>query len=123
MRGCPIVGFVDYMNPFVADSIVWPLALVLVALMVLRRFSALIDPLLHEVVGGLSGHAKRYAFAYAMAMVYAAAASLQALADEATRLGWVYVAASAKVIQPGAVALIAYVSKSPTVQAKEDQKP
>lgn len=111
------------MNPFVADSSVWPLAFVLVALMVLKRFSALIDPVATEVVRGLSGHAQKYAFAYAMAMVYAAAASLQALADEATRLGWLYIAASAKVIQPGAVALIAYVSKSPTSPTvKEEPK-
>lgn len=108
------------MNVFAADSVVWPLAFVLVALVALRQLSGLIAPIAETVVSGLATHAQKYAFAYAMACVYAAAASLQALADEATKLNWLYVAAAAKVIQPGAVALIAYVSKSPS--GKEEPK-
>ena len=55
---------------------------------------------------------KNYA-AYAMAGMYAAAASLQALSDVAQSMGWHRTAAFAKIAQPGVVALIAYVNKSP----------
>lgn len=51
---------------------------------------------------------------YAMAAMYAGAASLQALSDVATSMGWHKTAAAAKVVQPGLVAVIAYVNKSPT---------
>lgn len=112
----------DYANTSLA-SLLWPFAFVCVWLITLLAIGKVASPVLHGMVGGLSLHAKRYAFAYAMCMVYASTASLQALADEATRLGWLYVAASAKVVQPGFVAIIAYVSKSPTPQAKGDPSP
>lgn len=51
---------------------------------------------------------------YAMAAMYAGAASLQALSDVAQSMAWHKTAAAAKVIQPGLVAIIAYVNKSPS---------
>lgn len=105
-----------------ANSLVWPLSFLLVALLVLRQVREQLEPITTGVVRGLSSHAQRYALGYALACLYASAASLQALADEATRLGWLYVAAAAKVIQPGAVAIIAYVTKAPTQAAPEEKK-
>jgi hypothetical protein len=102
------------MNLLSANSLVWPLCFVLVALFVLQRLRESLEPITSGVVKGLSVHAQRYAFSYALVCLYASAASLQALADEATKLGWLYVAAAAKIIQPGAVAVIAFVTKPPT---------
>lgn len=66
------------------------------------------------MTGTLKQHSAKYALAYAMAMMYAAAASLQSLSEVAVAMHWVYVGAAAKVLQPGVVAVIAYVSNGPT---------
>ena len=96
-----------------SPAVLWPLACLLVALLALRQVREDTRPVVRAVSAGLAQHAQRYALAYAMATLYGAAASLQALAEVAQQLGWVHVAAAAKVIQPGAVAVIAYVSRSP----------
>lgn len=100
-----------------ADTLplVWPLTFIVVALFVLRKVEDGIQPVVKVVIGGVAKNAQQYALMYAMAMLYATAASLQALAEVATAFHWVYVAAFAKVMQPGTVAIIAYVTKPPAV--------
>jgi hypothetical protein len=108
-----------------ADTLplIWPLAFVLVALFVLRKIEAQINPIIVNVVGGVATNAKQYALMYAMAFIYASAASLQALGEVATGFGWIHIAAFAKVAQPGIVAIIAYVTKPPQfTQANADVK-
>lgn len=101
--------------------LIWPLSFVLVALFVLRKVEEEIRPLVRNVVGGVAKNAQQYALMYAMAFIYASAASLQALGEVATQFGWIYVAAAAKVLQPGIVAVIAYVTKPPQfTQANSD---
>ena len=69
----------------------------------------------------LTAQAAAYAPAYAMGFLYASAASLQALTEVAAQMQWPYLAAASKVLQPGIVAVIAFVNKSPG-QAKEEVK-
>lgn len=91
--------------------LIWPLAFVLVGLLLIRKVGTDLQPVFVNVVGGVALNAKQNALMYAMAAIYAAAASLQALGEVATQFHWLYVAAFAKVAQPGVVAVIAYVTK------------
>lgn len=104
------------MNPndfLAANSLVWPLCFLLMSLLILRQLRDDVRPIVHGMTGALAAQAARYSAAWAMAGLYACAASFQALAEVAAQLGWVYVAAFAKVTQPAFVAIIAFVSKSP----------
>lgn len=96
---------------------VLPLLAILALLVVAHQFRERLEPVIAAVVAGLAKHASQHSLAYALAFLYAAAASLQALAEVATEHGWVYVAAFAKVAQPAAVAIIAFVRPSPTQEA------
>lgn len=102
---------------------VWPLAFILVSLFILRQVRDEIKPIMAGVVSGLATNAKQYYLMYAMAAIYASAASLQALGEVATQFGWIYVAAGAKVLQPGIVAVIAYVTKPPQFTQASPDKP
>jgi hypothetical protein len=98
---------------------IWPLTFILVSLFILRQIRQDVNPIFKGVIGGLAQHSTKYALAYAMASLYAAAASLQALAEVATQFHWVYLAAAAKVMQPGIVAVIAYITKGPSAEPSE----
>lgn len=98
--------------------LVWPLCFLLIALLVLRRLKNSVEPIFTGMAGTLKVQATKYAMAWALAMMYASAASLQALGEVATSLGWVYVAAFAKVTQPAVVAVIAFVNKAPEVVSR-----
>ena len=74
------------------------------------------SPIVVAVVTGLTAHATKYATAYAYGALLAVTASLQAMAEVATQQGWVYCAAAAKILQPGLVAVLAYVRPSPGQQ-------
>lgn len=107
-----------------SDSLpyVWPLTFLLVALFVLRKVSDDLRPVVTGVAGGLAKNAQQYALMYAMGLLYASAAGLQALGEVAASFNWVYVAAFAKVMQPTTVAIIAYVTKPPSVTQVVDPK-
>ena len=111
------------MNSVDSLPYVWPLAFVLVSLFILRQLRDEVRPIFINVVGGVASNAKQYSLMYAMAFIYASAASLQALAEVATSFGWVHVAAFAKVAQPGIVAIIAYVTKPPSFTQAAPDKP
>ena len=106
-----------------ALMLIWPMTVLLVALFILRKVEEELRPLVRSVVGGVTSNAKQYSLMYAMAFIYASAASLQALGEVATQFGWIYVAAFAKVAQPGVVAVIAYVTKPPQVTQAAPDKP
>jgi len=83
-----------------------------------------VRPVVVAVVSGLIGHATKYATGYAFGMLLATAASLQELAAIATDNHWTYVAAAAKVLQPGLVAVIAYIRPAPApAPAQQNQPP
>lgn len=101
----------DYMA---ANSLVWPMTVLLLALLVLRQVQNEVKPILTGMVSGLAAQSSKNAANWAMACLMASAASMQALGEVATDLGWIYAAALAKVMQPGLVAVIAYVMRSPS---------
>ena len=92
----------------------WPLTFLICALYLLHHLREDIRPIVHGVIDSLGKQAGRNAIIWTMALMYACAASLQALAEVATQLQWLYLAAAAKVLQPGIVAVIAYVNKAPS---------
>lgn len=96
--------------------VVWSLIVLLVVLIVGRKISDDVKPVVTSVVSGLSSHATKNATSYAFGFLLASAASLQALGDEASKLGWVYVGAICKVLQPGIVAIIGLIARSNTQQ-------
>lgn len=95
--------------------LVWPLTFLLLALIIIRKIGDDMRPVFVGVVGGVAQNAKQYSLMYAMGALYATGASLQALGEVATQFEWVYVAAFAKVAQPGVIAIIAYVTKPPAI--------
>lgn len=105
-------------------QLVWPLTFLLVALLLLRKMEARINPIVDGITNTLATDATRYATAWMMGAIYAGAASCQALGEVARQFEWIYVEAVAKVLQPGLVAIIAYVTRSPSQNAqKADTKP
>lgn len=100
-------------DPFSASSIVWPITVLLFALLVLRKVEEEVKPIVSGMIGGLAAKSARNAENWALAALMASAASCQALGEVASDLGWNYVAAAAKVLQPGLVAVIAFVMRSP----------
>lgn len=105
------------------NALIWPLTFMLVSLLLLRQLRMDLNPIFRSVIGGVSQNAQRNSMAYAMCFLMACAASLQALADVSRDLGWVYVEAACKVIQPGTVAIIAYVTKSPSLPSETPTPP
>ncbi len=100
-------------------NLVWPLAFVLVALLVLRKVESDFRPVVVGIVNGLASNAQQKASVYAMCCAYVAAASLQSLGDVARQFEWVHVEAFAKVVQPGVVAAICFFRPSPTQTASK----
>ncbi len=114
------------MNPadfMAAGSLVWPLTVLAVALFVLRQIEAEVKPIVTGMVTGLAAQSTRNASSWAMATLMASAASCQALGEVAADLNWVYLAAIAKVLQPGLVAVIAFVMRSPSQEPKPKTNP
>lgn len=106
-----------------ALTLLWPLIILLIVLLVLWRLEKEMKPVVTGVMTGLANNAKQKALLYAMGALYFLAASLQSLGEVSTQFEWVHVAAFAKVIQPGIVAIIAYVTKPPQItQATPDAK-
>ena len=90
----------------------WPLVVALVLLYLLRRVSNEVQPIVVSVVSGLATQAKSNALGYGLAIGYGFSAALQSLAEQATILHWVVIAAMAKVLNPLIVAMLAYAAKS-----------
>jgi hypothetical protein len=89
------------------------LVAVAIAFLVIYKTGERAKRLADAVEAGLVNEAIKDYKAYAMATMYALAASLQALSDVAASMGWHKTSAVAKVILPGVVAVIAYVNKTP----------
>lgn len=92
--------------------LVWPLCFLLVALVLLWQIREQLSPVINGVVGGLAKNAQSNALTYGLAIGYGLSAALQALAEQATALQWVYVAAAAKVMNPFIVAMLAFAAKN-----------
>ncbi len=64
--------------------LIWPLSFVLLGLFILRKVGNDLQPVVRGVVGGVAQNAQKNALMYAMGMLLAAAASLQALGEVST---------------------------------------
>ncbi len=69
-------------------------------------------PVVVKMVDGLAAKADGNAMAFGLAMGYGLSASLSALADQATLLGWLVIAAMAKVVSPFIVGVLAFTARS-----------
>lgn len=96
----------------VISPLATPLAIVLLGLLFLRRADAVVQPIVVNVVNGLAKQAGSNALTYGLAIGYGLSASLQALADQATILHWLVIAAAAKVCGPFVTAMLAFAAKN-----------
>jgi hypothetical protein len=69
-------------------------------------------PIVVRMVNGLADRADGNAMAFGLAMGYGLSASLSALAEQATALNWLILAALAKVINPFIVGVLAFTARS-----------
>jgi len=91
---------------------VWPLIVLLILLIIIRKIESTINPIVVNVVNGLANQAGSNALTYGLMIGYGLSASLQSLAEQATILHWVTLAAMAKVINPCIVAMLAFAAKN-----------
>lgn len=103
----------NYADIFQAGSLVWPLSFLLVSLIVLKRLRDDIRPIFVNVIAGVAKSAQSNAIFYALAAMIGTLSSLQALADVARDLHWVYVEAATKILQPGLAAVVGLMLKAP----------
>jgi len=94
---------------FIMSNAVWPLCFLLIVLTVLHKLSDQLAPIFTGMISSLAIQAKGNAGRWALGMMLGTLGSLQALGEVATAAGWHYVAAFAKVTQPGLSALIAFI--------------
>jgi hypothetical protein len=68
-------------------------------------------PVIAKMIAGLATKADSNAMAFGLALGYGLSASLSALADQATALGWLIIAAMAKVVSPFIVGVLAFTAR------------
>lgn len=95
----------------IAPFIYW-LSAVLFLLICLWRIESTVKPIVVNVVNGLAVNAGSNAMTYGLMIGYGLSASLSSLADQATILHWVIVAALAKVVGPFVTAMLAFAAKN-----------
>lgn len=105
----------DYLN------LVWPLAFLLLGLIIFRQIGNEVSPIFKSVVGGLSQDASTNAKQYAIALGFGLSASFSSFWDVFSRLdgtsltvmSWhQYAALWTKVLNPFIVAVLAYATQS-----------
>lgn len=117
-----------------ADSLpyVWPLTILLVALLVLRQVREEMKPVFNSIIGGLSKNAQSNATQYAIAIGFGLSASMSAFYDvfndltsaNLTALSWhQYAALWTKVLNPFIVAVLAYATQSNFTTKKPNGTP
>lgn len=84
----------------------------LMVLLVLRQVRSDVQPIFTNVIGGVAAGAKSNAAAYAIAIGFGLSGSLQIASDEATKLGWLILAAGCKVAQPFVAGCVAYATQN-----------
>lgn len=89
-----------------------PLAIVLLGLFMLRKADAVVQPIVINVVNGLAKQAGSNSLFFGLMIGYGLSAGLQSLAEQATILHWLILAAAAKVLNPIIVAMLAFCAKN-----------
>lgn len=113
------------MNPFAADSVVWPLTFLLIALCVLRKVEQDVRPIFVAVTRGVAVQAGNNAAAYATAILFGLTAAASAFIDvfqamdaaKLTALSWhQYATLWVKIANPFFVAILAYATQNKFVR-------
>ncbi len=92
--------------------LVWPLIVLIIVLFLLRRADAVVQPIVIKVVDGLAKQAGSNSLFFGLMIGYGLSAGLQSLAEQATILKWLIIAAMAKVLNPIIVAMLAFCAKN-----------
>lgn len=109
------------MNPFVADSSVWPMTVLLMFLLTLWRVQQDVRPIFIAVRDGVAREAGSNAAAYAIAILFGLTASASAFIDVFQHLDAASLAAMSwhqyatlwvKVLNPFFVAVLAYATQN-----------
>lgn len=115
----------EEMNPFVADSVVWPLTALLMFLLVLWRVQQDVRPIFLTVRDGLVREAGSNAPAYAICILFGLSASASAFVDvfqhmdsaSLAAMSWhQYAVQWVKVFNPFIVAVLAYATQNKFVK-------
>lgn len=98
---------------FAANSLVWPLSFILISLLLLRQLRDDVRPIFSGMIGTLAKQSSNNAVAWAVGIMMGLLGSLEALGEVAQQMHWLYLAAFAKVLQPGLAAIVSYIMASP----------
>lgn len=98
-------------------ALVWPLAFLLVALLILKQVKDDVRPIFIGMIGPLAKQAQTNAVAWTIGIMLGVLSSLGALTEVATTMHWVYVAIACKVLGPGLATIVALVKQSPVASA------
>lgn len=114
----PYTAPVDYLQQ------IWPFIPLLLAVFLFWGAYSIrrdVQPIMVNVIGGVAKSAGTNAVACAIAIGFGLSASLEALAEQATALHWLLIAAFCKVANPFIVAVLAYATQNGFV--KKDGTP
>jgi hypothetical protein len=103
------MNFSDYIT-IVKDFTPLAIGLIFIGLMLAGIIAS--RPVLTKVIGGLAERAGVNALGFGLAMGYGLSASLSSLAEQATVLNWLVLAALAKVVNPFIIGVLAYTARS-----------
>jgi hypothetical protein len=98
----------DYMQ-LVKDFAPLIVGLFFIGFMVVACLAA--RPVVVKMIEGLATKADSNAMAFGLALGYGLSASLSALAEQATLLGWLIIAAMAKVVSPFIIGVLAFTAR------------
>lgn len=101
------------MNVFAANSVVWPLCFLLVALLIMRQLREDVRPIFRGIVVGLASQAQSNAMAWAVGLAMATLGSMTAAIDVAHANGWINVESALKIATPFIATLVTLSMKSP----------
>lgn len=99
---------------FSANSIVWPMTFLLIALIILRQIRDDVRPIFRAMVDPLTKQAQTNAVAWAIGIMLGIQSSLGALKEVADAQQWVVVANTCKIVGPGLCTIVALILRSPT---------
>lgn len=117
---------------FAANSLVWPLVVVLIALLLLKKAEDGLRPVFNSIIGGVAKNAGSNATFYAMAIMFGLSASISAFVDVFkdmdntlwSAITWhQYASMWARVLNPFIVAILAYTRDSGKDRGVVDQPP
>lgn len=102
----------SYDDAITIAPLAYPLTFLLGMLIIARKAESTFNPIVVKVVNGLADNAGSNALTYGLMIGYGMSAALSALAEQADKLGWVVIAAMAKVVNPFLIGMLAFAAKN-----------